>query len=327
MKRLTFCLKILSLVIVINACKSTQSAAPTTTNQEEAIEPLKLSGGSSGMVQIDDQSYLVVYDLKNFKDGVRVGLIKISDEAIKVTPITINSWDEEGQSSDLESICDIPGRAGEYLIAESGNWQGKLGRLFHIQLNAPNSTATVLGSVKLPMLHKNDIGLTGDQYEAILCLPYSDKERLVLLGERGGSAVNPTGLIRWGILDLEKHEFRMTDSGQKGIPVTAPGTWVDAKSKRDITDFHVDAAGDIWTAACEDQGDAGPFYSVIYKVGKLDPSNKEQPFQVFNTIDIWKEITGFKIEALSGPVKNIDCTHSFGTEDEMYGGVWRAIKM
>ena len=77
----------------------------------------------------------------------------------------------------------------------------------------------------------------------------------------------------------------------------------------------------------EDTGEMGPFFSVIYKIGEVDTSNKERPFNIYTDFSKWASVSGFKIEALSGPSKNINCTHSFGTEDEVFGGIWRAISI
>lgn len=91
--------------------------------------------------------------------------------------------------------------------------------------------------------------------------------------------------------------------------------------------MHIDHNGIIWASASGDQGDAGPFYSVIYKLGKINQMNPQKPISIFDTLTIGREIYGFKIEALSGPQKDINCTHTFGTEDEIYGGVLRPINI
>ncbi len=315
---------LLIIVFQTNACKTAQSVASTS---KQTIQPLKLSGGSSGMEKLGDQSYLVVYDVKNFKDGVRLSMIKLTEKAIKVEPINIGEWGEEGQSSDLESICKIAGKTNEFLIAESGNWKGELGRIFHIQVDTAQLSAKVVGITKLPFKNLNNRTLVGDQYESIACLPYSESERILLLAERGGSTVNPNGIIRWGIYNLSTHQLEFKEAGRQGITVTAPGNWSNKKGKRDITDLHIDSEGGIWASASEDISDVGPFYSVIYKMGEVNTANKEQPFTIYSSFPKWEAVPGFKIEALSGPSKNINCTHSFGTEDEIYGGVWRAISI
>lgn len=323
LKRFIFLSLLYILLFQISSCKTSQSI--TTTTQE--IQPLKLSGGSSGMEQLNDQSYLVVYDIKKHKEGTRLAMIQITDETIQVSPIRISGWDEGGRSNDLESICKIPGTTNEYFIAESGNWEGKLGRIFHIRVDTTTRSATVLGTTQLPYKDINTLELVGDQYESMICLPYNASERLLILAERGGSEVNPRGNIKWGIYNLATHELTFSDAGLQGITVNAPGSWTNEKNKRDMTDLHVDTEGGIWAAASEDTTDVGPFYSVIYKLGQLDISNKEQPLTVYNDFTQWAPVAGFKIEALSGPPKNINATLSFGTEDEIFGGVWRPISV
>ncbi|MBD0779501.1 hypothetical protein HPE56_17000 [Maribacter sp. ANRC-HE7] len=314
------------LLLSLAACTSNKTVVNPSTNENNALtQTFKNSGGSSGMEQIDDCSYLAVYDYKKNAKDVRLGLIRVNNESLTVAPIPIHGWDKDGISNDLESICAIPGKDNEYLIAESGNWQGELGRIFHIKVDTMKLFATVLGSIKLPMLYRNDFDVTGDQYEAITCLPYDKNNRIVILGERGGSKNYPNGIVRWGVLNIQEHSFKMGKEGTTGIPIDVPGHWTDKATKRSITDFHIDQEGIIWASASEDLGDTGPFYSIIYKLGKTDSLNKEKPFTIFKDITIAKEVNGFKIEALSGPCKNILGTHSFGTEDEIYGGVWRPI--
>ncbi len=322
-KKLVFLPLLCILLFQISSCKTAQSIVSIS----QGIQPLKLGGGSSGMGTLSDQSYMVVYDIKNFKEGVRLAMIEVTDETIQVSPIRISDWGEEGKSSDLESICKIPGTTNEYFIAESGNWEGNLGRIFHIQVDTTTLTAKVLGITKLPLKHINSPGVVGDQYESMACLPYNESERILMFAERGGSEINPRGNINWGIYNLSTHELTCNDAGMEGITVNAPGNWTNEKNKRDITDLHIDTEGGIWAAASEDTGDVGPFYSVIYKLGQLDASNTERPLTVYNEFTNWVPVSGFKIEALSGSPKNINATLSFGTEDEIYGGVWRAISM
>ncbi len=305
--------------------KKISTAANEVSGQQ--ISSKKSSGGSSGMEQISDSSYLVVYDLKSHKEGTRLGLIILTEEAIDVYPIEIKQWDTEGLPNDLESICAIPGKPNEFLVAEAGNWKGALGRIFHLQVDIDTRTAKVIGSFKYPFLALNDFSIEGDQYEAMHCLPYSENERIVLLGERGGSTFSPMGIIRWGLWDIKKNTLTIEGEGLKGVSVTAPGHWTSNETKRSITDLYVDPAGILWASASEDQGDAGPFYSVIYQLGKINPMGSEKPLMIFDSLTIGREIYGLKIEALSGPKKGINCTHTFGTEDEMYGGVFRPIRI
>lgn len=316
------------LVLLFTGCSTTKKLNKASVEiTKQTIDIKKSSGGSSGMEQLNDSSYLVVYDLKSHTEGVRLGMVILTDESIDVFPIEIDSWGEEGISSDLESICAIPGKVNEFLIAESGNWEGDLGRIFHIQFDVSTLKAKVLGMVKFPLLHRNDMTTTGDQYEAIHCLAYSENERIVILGERGGSQSNPMGVLRWGLWNIQHNTLTIEGQGLKGISISAPGNWGNNLQKRSITDLHIDHNGIIWASASGDQGDAGPFYSVIYKLGKINQMNPQKPISIFDTLTIGREIYGFKIEALSGPQKDINCTHTFGTEDEIYGGVLRPINI
>jgi hypothetical protein len=319
---------IIFLVFLFVSCNTSKRLNRTSNETiDYQLEASKLSGGSSGMEQLTDTSYLVVYDLKTYKKGIRLGLIIVTDEAVDVYPIQVATWGSEGISSDLESICAIPGRTDEYLVAESGNWKGEIGRIFHIKVDIDKLEATVVSSMKYPLLHRNDFGITGDQYESIMCLSYTEKEMIVVIGERGGSQFSPTGKLRWAIWNIELNTLDFKNEGLLGVEVSAPGNWSNNQSKRSITDIHVDQNGTIWAAASEDRGDTGPFYSVIYKMGKINQFNPKNPVTIFNDLTIGREIYGFKIEALSGPKRGINCTHTFGTEDEIYGGVWRPINI
>jgi hypothetical protein len=312
-------------MLFFTACSTTQSLEAVVPQAIVDIE--KSSGGSSGMEQVSDTSYLVIYDRKSYSDQVRIGLIALSDETLTVAPISVDDWGEGGISNDLESICAVPDQEDEYLIAEAGDWQGVKGRIFHIKVDLVTSKAKILSVIELPFLNTNDFGVTGDQYEAIHCLAYMKNEKIVILAERGGSEINPMGILRWGIWNMDSNTLTFDDDGFAGISIDAPGNWTDNQTKRSITDMHVDHDGVIWASASEDQGDEGPFYSVIYRLGRINPGAKDSPITVFDELLIGKEVDGFKIEALSGPKKGISCTHTFGTEDEMYGGVWRPIKV
>ena len=319
---------LIGILLLFSNCSSYQKLnSNSVSNMDNEIGLLKLTGGSSGMEQMNDSTYIVVYDLKSHSKAIRLGKLTILSDTIIVSPIEVDAWDKEGISNDLESICAIPDRSDEYLIAEAGNWQGKYGRIFHIKLNTSGTKATVLTSFKYPQLHKNDFGLTGDQYEAIHCLPLNQKEKIIILVERGGSKHYPSGIFRWGRWNLDNNSLTISGNGLHGLEVSAPGNWTYDNEKRSITDLHVDEEGIIWASASEDQSESGPFYSVIYEVGKVNPKDPDKPVILLNKYSIAKEIHGFKIEALSGPAKGIDCTHSFGTEDEIYGGIWRPVKI
>nr|VFJ92933.1 MAG: hypothetical protein BECKLFY1418B_GA0070995_104020 [Candidatus Kentron sp. LFY] len=80
----------------------------------------------SGMEQIEPNSYLVVIDKKVYEDGDRVGVLKTEAEGkLTFSPLQITDWNhDDGQANDLESVCRIPGKDSEFLLAEAGYWKG-----------------------------------------------------------------------------------------------------------------------------------------------------------------------------------------------------------
>ena len=268
MKHITFIL-VFAAMILYPSCKS--SKMPVDALQKEildvqkneqkpaiqktsSIPASKVSGGSSGMAQIDPTTYIGVYDLKSFEDGVRVSIISTFPDSIVVEAVYIEDWnDEGGKSSDLESISKIPGRTNEFLMAESGNWQGKGGRIFHLKLDRLTNTAEILGVTQFPMLAENNFGITGDQYEGMACLAKSENEITLLLAERGGSKIFTSGILKWASYNLVDHSISFTIDGKKGIDIEAPGNWPDPATNRDITDLRIDKQNRVWASASQDR--------------------------------------------------------------------------
>ena len=283
--------------------------------------------GFSGLAQVDESTYLAVHDELIFEDGRRLTVIRMGDAGFPTyAPVGVDGWvDSDGRPSDLESVCAVPSRPREFILAEAGYWQGQYGRLFHIELDGRENRAQVLGVFKLPLFIDNDSGQTGDQFEGLECADAGHDTVLLILGERGGSANYESGRLRWGTLHLADYSLTFSGEGERGIEIDAPGEWADAAQNRDISALYLDDGGTLWAAATEDLGDVGPFYSVIYQVGEIDPAS-DNPIQINETIGVWKDVSGFKVEGLAAPMVGVaGSTLSFGTEDEVYGGVWRFL--
>lgn len=310
-----------SLFILSGGCTGIRHAQQT----EQSIHD---SGtGFSGLAPAGANLYLAVHDALGFEDGPRLSLVRTyPDSPPAFTVLAVDDWlDSGGRSSDLESVCGLPSRPDEFIAAESGYWKGMQGRLFHFRIDFNAGKAIVLGVSRLPFLADNDPDHVGDQFEGLICLENGSDKVIVLFGERGGSLSHPSGVIRWGLFDLRSHSLTFSEQGLHGIVVHAPGTWKNPKSKRDISDMYLHHDGSLWASACEDPGDAGPFRSVIYRLGSVrkDP---EQPFLPANQPEILLDVSGFKIEALSSPPVSAPLsTMCIGTDDEIYGGVWRSV--
>lgn len=315
-----------SLIVSMLLCNCSTTKSVTLELPTYTLPASKLAGGSSGMAKLSEQKYIVVYDFKNFEDGVRIAVIENYPDSFAVRPISITDWkDEDGRPSDLESICSIPNKPLEYLAAESGSWQGKFGRIFHIKIDTFNYSTSVLGVFKLPRNVINDLDTVGDQNEGIMCIQNEDGDHVLYLGERGGSASFPSGVLTWCTINFADYRLEYSTLGKIGIPIAAPGKWIDIESKRDIADLYLDESMTLWSVASEDQGDSGPFNSAIYQVGQFK-KNKKGKLIFQSEVKLERTIPGFKIEALSSPGKYAKGSKfSIGTEDELYGGVWRSI--
>ncbi|MCW8797029.1 MAG: hypothetical protein OQK67_08210 [Chlorobium sp.] len=314
---------LLPLWLPMYGCSSVHQA-----DQATETTSLPQAAGISGMTQIDGNSYLVVHDALSFENGPRMSIITLSANAAPVFhPVTIDSWSHgDGRASDLESLCAVPSRSHEYLMAESGTWKGKFGRLFHLRLDTETKKAVILGLIKLPVLADNNPQQVGDQYESLACIKGADGRLLLLLGERGGSQRFPDGVIRWGVIDLDRHELVFTKKGLEGIKINAPGKWKNERTNRDISDIYISPGGELYISAAEDNGDNGPFSSVIYSAGKIS-GNFNFPVIADQHPEVWRTISSIKIEGLSGPAESVAGSQmSIGSDDENYGTIWRPVE-
>nr|VFJ92316.1 MAG: Esterase-like activity of phytase [Candidatus Kentron sp. LFY] len=282
------------------------------------------AGFISGMEEFKPDSYLVVADKKGDEDGYRVGILKTKNGSkLEFSPLKITDWKHsDGQASDLESACRVPGKSNEFLLAESGYWERKYGRIFHIEINT--NGALVKNVFHIP---GSKDGVDGDNFEGMVCIE-KDDSIFVILGERGESSSYKNGYLRIGILDYSNSQLSWSKYSNNPVEIVAPGHWNNPQSKRSISDLYLDKQGVIWAVATEDaENDEGPFRSIIYKAA-LVSSSKPGTFPVvaINPTKAQWVIDGFKIEALAGPSTTVPNSYmSIGSEDESYGGVWRPL--
>ncbi len=281
---------------------------------------------------IDDTHYLAVHDELSFETGARVSVLQVTaDQNVIVTPVSPATWKhEEGRSSDLEGVCAIPMRDGEFLLVEAGHWNGSGGRMFHVKVDITKTPheVEVLYAFDLPEFDpKGPSDPEGDEIEGIACAARSDGSTLVILGERGGSSVYPSGLLRWVVIDFEAPgALRFSAAGSTGKAVDAPGSWSDPATNRNISALHLDSDNNLWAAASEDLGDSGPFGSIVYKVAEVRADDPD-PIQVVDSFSVSHTVDGFKIESLAAPTTQVEgSVIAIGTEDEALGGVWRALQ-
>lgn len=301
-----------------------------------ALTPAADAVGYSGMVRISDNSYLTVNDRKaTVHPGFRIGVLTVTpDDGTVFHPLTVRDWGKgEPPPSDLEACCAVPGRVAEYLLAESGEFKAKYGRVFHVRVDRDGESgwqAKCLGAFKPDRPPTDDQGSTweGDQIEGMACLPGFEKDKPILIfGERGGKVKDghKFGRLVWGELDLT-NDYRLTKLGDAALASKSvlPGG-------RDCSDLHVvekDKGWVVWSVATRDGGDAGPFHSAVYRAGKfvLDADAKKVRFDREEKPASVRHLHGLKVEALAGPPKAVPGSEfSVGTDDEAFGGVWRTL--
>jgi hypothetical protein len=291
--------------------------------------------GISGMVKVAANQYLVIHDAKGPR-GARLGIIYVQADGAWYQEIGIPNWpSNEPLPNDLEGICAIPNRPGEYLIVESGFYLGHFGRVIKIgyEEGAPLS-ATYLGSFQpLPPPPKDASTPKPKQIEGIAVVAHEEGMTVLLLGLRGGKEkpddpeddVVPGQLI-WGALtDIDTPNPKFTQSGTATLsykPIADRGAvdlYVLSKTSN---------SWDIYSVATSDPGDLGPFRSAVYSAGTLTINRTKISFLSRKTKKIvhW-DFDGLKVEAIAAPAEIFKETSglSIATDDELYNSVWRPI--
>lgn len=290
--------------------------------------------GYSGIAPLAD-GYLVVHDSKNDPRLPRLGFVRPGATAGDgYRAIIVRDWSPlQGEPQDLESVCALSGRGGEFLLAESGHYSGRTGRVLHIRLqrNASAWRVRVLHAFDLPKLQLLGASSDPSNYEGLVCIPDAEvtgrsHSYVVILGERGGSTAFTSGQLRSGRLllgngaraNLSGARLIFDSPGLLGIEVPQPAGWT-ADASRAIGDLAIDSQQRIWASATFDPGDRGPFRSVIRPVAQLTSDQTSRGWRLTPIIAGAVEIisNGVKIEALTLAT---DGSLVFGTDDEAFGG-------
>lgn len=257
---------------------------------------------------------LVVQDTKSIQGVVRpnsgIGLAVVTTAGVTYEEVSI-SWPVGEAASDLEALCHVPNTENEFLLAESGYFRGKFGRIFHVRLTRTGGrwSATLIGSVRMPMDVRS--------VEGMACVAEGE-EVLVVLGERGGPTLATNGQFRWTILDLGALPATLSLSN---VAFDSDGF---LRLSRDITGMYRDPAGLLWVSSAEDlDADFGPFRSAVQLVGSLQ-FHRTMPLSLRSTpVPVYYSRTK-KIEGV-GPGLFPGVALSVATEDEHLGGTWFAL--
>lgn len=277
------------------------------------MDATKLKYDYSGLARLDDTSFVVVHDAKGSQRIPRLGVVHMRDGI----PIYVSiPWQAPTPPSDLESICPIPGKPGEFLAVESGYRNGQ-GRVYHLRLHKVNQTwkMTLKKWFQLPRYV--------EEVEGSACIATKDGRLILILGERGGTKATPTGRLRWGEMDLDATQPQLHwPEAQKLALKAIPGLGV---GWRGCSDLHIDEMGNLWAAAALDGGDEGPFHSAIRHVGQVTPDNPDAPISLLDTPETVATLTGIKVEGLADASRE-GARFTIATDDESFGGTFKTVK-
>lgn len=283
---------------------------------------------ASALVRLGGDTFLVVSDRKYPNDpGPRLTVLAVQQEGVSCDLLPLTGLGGADEPSDLEAACAVAGRDEEYLLAESGYYEGRFGRVMHVRIAQRGGqwTATVLGTL-VPFGKPTPRYSTPgeDQVEGMACLRTGDGKLVLVLARRGGAS-KPAALV-WGTLEnLGGRRPLFVQSGEAAL-TSGPAPLGD----RGAADLYLKAAGPnkwrVWAVAAIDAGNHGPFRSLIYDAGKLVWGKslrlhfKREPVKA-----LWS-LEGLKVEALADPPSVAsESVVSVGTDDELYGGIWRPL--
>lgn len=298
--------------------------------QFRKIETLKPD--FSDVTLVGENTFLVVSDYKiPIHPGPRVSLITVTEDETVQTPIPVPDWkDDEGGPSDLEACCPIPGRPYEYLIAESGAFNGRFGRIFHVTLDESDELTPRLqvnGVMRIydRPLDEKQRAYSGNQVEGMACIQM-DGKLILVYGERGGESHsgNKTGTIIWGELDLDNYRFTRQNE--------SPLVETSLLGGRDCGSLQLIPAKDnsfsVIAVATNDPGEDGPFDSIIYEAGTLGKNESGTlSFTLRSEPKILARLSGLKVEGLALPAAIAPRSQfMISTDDEAFGAVLRPVK-
>lgn len=288
------------------------ATAPLPTWAEPVLEDY------SGMTRLDPARLLLVSDLKTGRPGPRAAALTLGPRGTIVTALELD-WGEEPLPNDLEACAALPGREGEALLAESGRWRGRFGRIFRVRVERDRLVRLAQTDAWAdPQLAHTP---SHEQIEGVAALVTPAGATWLVLGERGDP--DRPGRLRWGRLDEDRYQ----DEGSHDLDLRP---WLPGA--RSCTELlllpHPEGGWRLLSVAATDPGDLGPFSSTVFEVGRFE-APQTRPIQFIPCPpQALHRLEGLKVEALSlSPEPAGGSTLCVGTDDERLGPVWRPLPL
>jgi hypothetical protein len=158
---------------------------------------------------------------------------------------------------DLEAVAPVPGRGGAFYGVTS---RGVVYR-FALTAGGPAGDSAVVEAVfaLAPPAPSDSLAALAN-YEGFVALPRGDGTVLGIWADRGADA--RPGVLRWGVLDPARGVVAPTVLDSVRVP------WPATPEVRHVSDLAL--RGDTLLAtAASDAGDAGPFASAVYRLGRV----------------------------------------------------------
>jgi hypothetical protein len=280
------------------------------------------------MAKTGANEYIFVMDKKfGDPDGTRLARLQVTDKGIEVSNIEIENLERLTEPNDLESICSVPTGQEQYIVAESGYKSGRFGRVFRIQVFESNGIPKARILSFFSPIPANDAWPdlstpSAYQVEGLACIIDREKNLWLLLGTRGSKDV-PARII-WGeISGWDAQSPTFSRKGEQSLDENPLGD-------RAISEIYLEKleaeTWRMWASATVDQGDDGPFRSIIYSPGVLhSDSHLGLYFEKARHHASWI-IEGLKVEGLAGPPDLLPgAAFAIGSDDEHYFGIWRPL--
>ena len=264
----------------------------------------KANDSYSGLASADGAEYLLVHDTKCPNEN-RVSSFNATTGAVKNVDI---DWSPTSVPQDLEAVANVDGQQGQFLAVEGSRHNGRTPHIFLFDY----------ADGKGESLKRFDLPKLPYEIEGMVTKQKADGDVLVVLGGRGDEE-SSQGRVHWGTYHPNQGSMEWPEAGRTGVAISMPEHI--GGNERPIADLHLGSDGEIWAAGCVDNGNYGPFESLIYRVGKLD-ANASNPVTL--TQDLPIHVRGEKVEALD--------SNGFeggrlllGSDNEYYGGSLQSL--
>jgi hypothetical protein len=304
--------------VTIVGCSGSVARPPVAASASRA--EISHLPGISGMEALDKRSYLLIHDARD-AEGSRAGVWHLDRRPPVYEAATIDDAQlGDDRLDDLESMAAIPSKPGRFLVLESGAKRTDRRRLACVEFSPKPEP-------HLSLVATGEIGTATSQLancEAMVCWQNAD-HLYVLIADRVGTADNRSRCaVVCGRLTISDNAELYFDTEAPELAdavsyIKSPAP--SAHSWRACTDLYLDSERQLWAACAEDRGDAGPFRSIIYRVGVLRLSDARL---LPDRTNLRIPCEGVKVEALATASIG-GATMAFATDDERFGGIWRTL--